>query len=459
MRHATDGIVDGEMNELPFNGRRLLLLAHSCNPEIGSEPGLGWNRALQAAKVLPTWVICDEAYNRAAIERYIGRNGPIPNLEFVYVPPSRTEEFLQRFPGMFYPSYNLWHRRAFQIARQLHNRLRFDLIHQLNLCGFREPGYLWKLDAPFLWGPIGGAQNYPSRFLTSAGVAGAVSELIRSALNTWQLRTDRRVGLAARKARVLLAANSTNARQIAKRRRTAAQVMVETGVHLVPDQQPHDFHHDGPLRILWSGVFEHRKALHLLLHALAALPEDVKYELHILGRGPLEKRWRQIAQTLGVDRHCRWLGWLDQPDALREYAWADAFVFTSLRDTTGNVVLESFAAGTPVLCLDHQGMADIVNEHCGVKLPVTNPREVVKGLRDTLLLWHNDRDELERLSRGALQRAEYYSWETQGRRMAAIYREILGLGDASAEKSHFESSASEVLAEPVAAGSQQGGSL
>lgn len=43
--------------------------------------------------------------------------------------------------------------------------------------------------------------------------------------------------------------------------------------------------------------------------------------------------------------------------------------------------------------------------------------------------------------------------------MAAIYREILGLGDAAVEKSQFESSAGDFLAETVAAGSQQGGTL
>ena len=65
------------------------------------------------------------------------------------------------------------------------------------------------------------------------------------------------------------------------------RVMLETGVRLKHKPGPRNFDHEGPLRLLWSGVFEHRKALHLLLQALAALPSHVKYELHILGRGPL----------------------------------------------------------------------------------------------------------------------------------------------------------------------------
>ena len=173
--------------------------------------------------------------------------------------------------------------------------------------------------------------------------------------------------------------------------------MLEVGVNLQLKSPARNFDHGGPLRLLWSGVFEHRKALHLLLEALAALPPHVKYELHVLGRGPLERRWKQIARRLGVEQHCRWLGWLEQEDTRAENVWADLFVFTSLRDTSGTVVLEAFGAGTPALTLDHQGMADIVTPQCGVKIPVTNPRQVIAELRDALARMHDHREELAQL--------------------------------------------------------------
>jgi glycosyltransferase involved in cell wall biosynthesis len=413
------------MSNLSSDRPRLLLLAHSCQPNAGSEPGLGWNRALQAARQFSTWVLCDEEVSRAAVEAYLKANGPISRLKFVFVPPSRFEQHLRRLPGMFYPAYQLWHRRAFKIAWELHDRLQFDLVHQVNLCGFREPGYLWQLDAPFVWGPVGGAQNYPWKFIPSAGLSGAASESIRNLLNTWQMRFSRRVGRAARKASVFLTANTTNARELKRRGLSTPQVMLETGVQGLCQAPSRDFRHDGALRILWSGVFEHRKALHLLLQALAMLPPNVPYELRILGRGPLERRWRRLATRLNIERHCRWLGWLDHHEVLDQYAWADVFVFTSLRDTTGNVVLESLAAGTPVLTLNHQGVADIVTDDCGVRLPVTTPRDIACGLRDTLVRWYNHRAELERLSCGAFSRAEYYTWHRQGARMSAVYQSVL----------------------------------
>ncbi|HEY2826130.1 MAG TPA: glycosyltransferase [Pirellulales bacterium] len=445
------------MTQSPSDRPRLLILAHSCNPEFGSEPGLGWNWVVQAAKRFPTWVICDEQYNRAAIERFIARNGPIANLKFEYVAGSRSETFLCRVPGAFYAAYNLWHRRAFRIAKELHGHLHFDLVHQLNLMGFREPGYLWKLDSPFMWGPVGGAQNYPWQFLSSAGWVGAAKEMIRNLLNNWQLWTARRVGLAARKAEVVLAATNVNARAIATRRQAPVTVLLDTGVHLLREAPRRNFEHGGPLRIIWSGVFEHRKALHLLLQALSALPERAKYELQILGRGPLERRWRRLARRLNVEQHCRWLGWLDHDEALDRFRWADVFAFTSLRDTSGTVVLESLAAGTPMVCFDHQGTAETVTEECGIKLPVTKPREAIRLLSEALLRLHDHREELIQLSHGALQRAEYYDWDRQGARMATIYRDVLGIQESRTLNSGIKPCSNGHYSEVVAAGSYQGG--
>src|SRR5208337_189807 len=112
--------------------------------------------------------------------------------------------------------------------------------------------------------------------------------------------------------------------------------------------------HDGAIRLLWSGVLKHCKALHLLICALARLPDAVPYELRVLGDGSLKRRWQRLAERMGVAQHIAWMGWLPHPEAIAQYAWADAFVFSSLRDTTGTVVVEALGAGLPVICLDHQ---------------------------------------------------------------------------------------------------------
>ena len=62
--------------------------------------------------------------------------------------------------------YNIWQKRAYQQALKILSTNKIDIIHQLNMIGFREPGYLWKIkDIPFVWGPVGGLGFIPFSFL------------------------------------------------------------------------------------------------------------------------------------------------------------------------------------------------------------------------------------------------------------------------------------------------------
>ena len=89
---------------------------------------MGWNRAVEAARYFDTWVLCREA---PAIAEYTERHGHIQGLHFVFVPQSRLERILERIPGVTYVAYKLWHRRAFRIARRLHEERPFSLVHQV----------------------------------------------------------------------------------------------------------------------------------------------------------------------------------------------------------------------------------------------------------------------------------------------------------------------------------------
>ena len=404
---------------------RVLQLSYACSPSRGSEAGVGWRRAIQSAKHFDTWVICEEHEFAGEIRRHLETRGEIPGLTFVYVPIDQREwSWGQIHDFVWYTVLRRWHRRAYQAARQLHQRIGFDLVHQVTFCGYREPGYLWKLDAPFVWGPIGGTQDYPWRFLSSAGIRGAVTEGCRSVLNQFQLRLNGRVRRAACKAAVVFAANSENQRRFGHAHGITPPLLPDVGIDRVGDA-PCKALRRGPLRLLWSGRLIPCKALQLLLHALAQLPSDVPVELRILGEGRLRQPWRKLSERLGVDARIAWLGWLPHQEALQQYAWADAFVFSSLRDTTGTVVVEALAAGLPVICLDHQGVHDVVTGDCGLKVPVTTPKEAVAGLRDAVVRLARDEPERQRLSRGAVQRAREYLWSRQEEQMADVYRSVL----------------------------------
>jgi glycosyltransferase involved in cell wall biosynthesis len=405
--------------------KRVLLVAYACSPYRGSEPGVGWNWVREIGKYCDVRVIVKQQQYEEEIRRYLAETKELPHVRFHFVPRTGFEKMIKQVPGMFHLAYHLWHRRAFRLAAHLEETEGFDLVHLVNIGSFREPGCLFRLDAPFIWGPVGGTQNYPWRFLPSAGVSGAIREGVRSLVNIWQLRFSLRIREAVSKAALLLAANSVGMGDFGRIHHKSPVPMLDAGVQSVSPRRSVCDRSGDPLRILWSGVLDHHKALHLLLISLSTLPKSTRYKLRILGDGPLKKRWMRMARRLGVDHNCTWTGWITHEAAAAHYDWADLLVFTSLRDTSGNVVLEALSNGIPVICIDHHGAGDMVTEECGIKIPPTSPSRVTAGIRDAISLLARDRSKLEKLSRGANERAKEYLWWRKGEEMAEIYNRVI----------------------------------
>ena len=393
--------------------------AYACHPYQGSEPTVGWNRAVESARFGDVHVLTHDEGNREVVERTVRERG-LDHLHFHFVEHSALERRLLGLPGGTYPAYRRWQRRAYRTASEMHRTMPFDLAHQVNMVGYREPGDLWKLDIPFVWGPIGGTQNTPAAFLRYGGARMALLEGARSLANALQLRLSRRVRRAARAADVVLAANSTGQADLARVLGIEADRLLETGVRAVGEPRRWRDRAPGPMRVLWAGEVVQRKGIRVLLDAAAEIRRRGGPEIAwtVVGDGPDRAL---VEATADVELR----GWVPRAELFDLYERVDALAFTSLRDTSGNVMLEALAAGLPVVYLDHQGAADVGSETCGIPVPVTTPRHAVRGVARGIATLATDPDLYDALSAGAIARAEQLRWTANGAAVNQIYADVL----------------------------------
>jgi glycosyltransferase involved in cell wall biosynthesis len=180
-----------------------------------------------------------------------------------------------------------------------------------------------------------------------------------------------------------------------------------------------------PLRIAWSGLHLPGKALHLLLRALSRSPESIDWRLEIYGDGPSRMGWERLAARLRIGSRCVWHGQVSRAEALAGLKSAHLFVTTSLKDLTSTVILEALVNGVPVVCPDHCGFADVVNEQCGIKIPICNVREFETGLSRAIAAIARDETARRRLAEGALLRACEYSWKAKAEAIDRVYDRVL----------------------------------
>jgi hypothetical protein len=163
---------------------KILLLSYAFSPFKGSEFSVAWNYALHMGKNHQLDIIIglvdDHMGNFKVlpqIQEEINRTGLDINIIPVY--PDKKAIFLNYlnkkniFPYSFYFAYKYWHKEAYKKSLELVSRNDYDLVHYQNPIGYREPGYLWKLDLPYIWGPIGGMNTFNKNligFLTFKGL-------------------------------------------------------------------------------------------------------------------------------------------------------------------------------------------------------------------------------------------------------------------------------------------------
>lgn len=412
--------------------RKVLISSFAVSPNQGSEGGLGWDFTSRVGKFCDATILYGSekrSFERDySIDKYLAENGEIPNVKFVWVEPSKSAKKLLKLHDktgldfLYYKAYKSWQKSAFKIAKQLDAKENFDLIHQYNMLGFREPGFLWKMDKPFIWGPVAGTINIKFKFFPLLGISGFFRNILRNTANVLQLRFSNRVNNAGRKAFQIIAA-STPDRLNLKKRFSESKIVVINDIGTKFWLSGKIVNKHQPLRIVWSGVHIPRKAMPLLLKSLNLVKNKIDFHLIVLGKGKETQRWKRMADEYGLTDSINWVGQVDRKEAMEIMKKSDITAVTSLNEATSTVVLESISLGLPVLCLDICGMGDVINSSCGIKIPAHNINQIIKGFADAIQLLDQDRNLLEKLSQGALHRATQCSWDDKALAIVNAYPE------------------------------------
>ncbi|MGD9968365.1 MAG: glycosyltransferase [Hyphomonadaceae bacterium] len=109
--------------------------------------------------------------------------------------------------------------------------------------------------------------------------------------------------------------------------------------------------------LLGMGRLHASKAHDISLRALQQLPDAY---LWIAGDGPDEASLKSQAQDLGVAGRVRFLGWRDDASSL--YRSADLVVFPSRFEPLGNVIIQSWAHGVPVIAARSAGPSALIRD-------------------------------------------------------------------------------------------------
>lgn len=144
------------------------------------------------------------------------------------------------------------------------------------------------------------------------------------------------------------------------------------------------------------------------------------FKLMLVGEGPYRKQLEELTEDLGLTEEIIFTGSVPNEE-IKNYCHAgDLFLFASESETQGIVLLESMAAGTPVLAVKATGTEDIVIDGINGYMTSASENEFTDKLMDIL-----EKRETEILTEQVIDAAREYKCEKVGRKAADIYEEAI----------------------------------
>jgi glycosyltransferase involved in cell wall biosynthesis len=132
-----------------------------------------------------------------------------------------------------------------------------------------------------------------------------------------------------------------------------------------------------------------------------------------------------LTRELGLTNRVEFLGRIPHEDMPALFQRCDAFLFTSLRDSFGSVVLEAMAHGVPIVTLNHQGMRAFVPEDAAIKIPVKTPEQIIRDFAHAIEALVSNPGSMRKMSQAAYVFANEQTWTRRAEMMNILYGELV----------------------------------
>jgi 1,2-diacylglycerol 3-alpha-glucosyltransferase len=190
--------------------------------------------------------------------------------------------------------------------------------------------------------------------------------------------------------------------------------------------------------LLFVGRLAKEKNLEFLIQAFSLVKKTVPDTTLVLtAQGPLESELKRLSTSLGLslERDVIFTGAVPFETLVNIYYSSHLFVFSSMTETQGLVLIEAMATGLPVVAIKAFGVQDMVDNNINGFLTNDNLDEFAQAVTRIL----NSSDIYERFSQNAIKKAHELSSYNMALKLEAVYKDVASGGSVVGFKSYKNS--------------------
>lgn len=366
----------------------ILVIAYGCEPNRGSEAGIGWHWTQMMAEDHKVTVIT-RANNEGGITEYYKSHSQ-KNIRYVYYdPPDFIKKYKKKERGLKLFFY-FWQKGVIQLVKRLLKESHYDLVWEMNFGSMTLPTYVSELkDIKFVIGPVSTKATIPTAYAKHYGKKYYLQNTLKGYIqkNLW---LNHKAWKAFKQASAIVVCDDDYVKMLPQGADKKTFSVFHNGIEKT-EILPKDHTEKKKLEFVFSGRNAVHKNIQLAIDAFSSVVKvnsDFHFRIFTMGDNvsALEKR----VEELGLIGLVEVLDPVKQDELFRVYQKCDAFIFPSLSEISSTAVVEAMYSGLVPVCFDIPGMGCVIDsESCILIQPSEYHQDVEKFAEAILNLMNN----------------------------------------------------------------------
>lgn len=395
--------------------KTIIISAYACEPNEGSEPGVGWNWILSLSKHFNVIAITRKN-NKIKIDKYLERNECL-NVKFYYCDIPKWLSRWKKGQKGIYLYYFLWQKKCYRLAKKLCKEFKVHYAMSLTFGNMWLPTLFDKLPCFFIWGPLGGGEGVPKLLLNAVSKKQRFFEKIRK-INQILPITNLRFKNICKNSKIIITRTKDSYDCIPKKYQHKCLMILETGISkedILNFKKIVKTNFNKNEEFVINGRMVPFKLFPLALYSLERIIS--KYpnaRLNIIGDGPEKDKLINLTKKLKIEKNVIFHGKVDRIKALEIMNNCQAVIVTSAREGGSWVLFEAMLLKKPIICFKTSGMEMMVDNNTGFLIDVVDFKEAIDLFAQKMECTLNNIEKVRELGENAYTKiTNEFTWDSK----------------------------------------------
>lgn len=390
---------------------KIFVSAYACEPDLGSEIGVGWHWVLEMSKYFDLWVLTRKS-NQEGIEKWILEHSEYSNIHFLYFDLPKKLRFWKKGMRGVRTYYNIWQWCTNSIVKRTMQENEIEIFHHLTY-----GNSLWAVSSYgqrqfFIWGPTGGVETIPADYSRHYSAKGRMIEGLRRTVVAC-LPLNCGFHKRCKNAKLILCKTENMRAKIPAKYRSKAILFTDVAVESLSFKDCEKQERDR-IEYLSVGRLDAWRGFDILIEAFAeAIKQNKSIHLTIAGKGADEKRLQRIIAQKGIGEYVSMIGRVSMERYYELMQNCDVVVNPCLKEGAVTVSFDSMAMGKPLICTDTTGYTRYFSNEYAIVVPLKGRDEVIESLQKAIVQSTNANTR-KVLGEKALEQGKQFSWQKRG---------------------------------------------